>query len=251
MDMEFVVQDTYSLLRPNWKLVLNDLNEAGSIFAEACKQNYRDVASGKTPEPEEPEEELDAEGDLSDDGQGDGEDVAAVDGDAANAKTDSDDAAQGDDDMQADDSDEEEHIVVTRPEDQRDPEADAEFDRELAKLMAESVESRKFDRKTMFDVPLPMRRTAREAPAAAVEQSNEAAPASQDGAGTMKFALLSKKGNRQQVCIDVLMSLVASVLLINPRHDRSTFRLTPISPLLCDLSSKLRRQSNNASRIWC
>jgi regulator of nonsense transcripts 2 len=253
MDMEFVVQDTYSLLRPNWKLVLNDLNEAGSIFAEACKQNYRDVASGKTPEPEEPEEELDAEGDLSDDGQGDGEDVAAVDGDAANAKTDSDDAAQGDDDMQADDSDEEEHIVVTRPEDQRDPEADAEFDRELAKLMAESVESRKFDRKTMFDVPLPMRRTAREAPAAAVEQSNEAAPASQDGAGTMKFALLSKKGNRQQVCFDVLvvMSVVASALLINARHDRSTFRLTPISPLPCDLSSKLRRQSNNASRIWC
>ncbi|KJX97909.1 nonsense-mediated mRNA decay factor (Upf2) like protein [Zymoseptoria brevis] len=198
MDMEFVVQDTYSLLRPQWKLVLNDLNEASSIFAEACKQNYRDVASGKNAEPEEPEEEFEAGGDLSDDAQGEGEDAAAVDGDAANGKSDSDEAAQGDDDMQADDSDEEERIVVTRPEDQRDPEADAEFDRELAKMMAESVESRKFDRKTLFDVPLPMRRTAREAPATALQESPEAAPAPKPAAGTMKFALLSKKGNRQQ-----------------------------------------------------
>jgi regulator of nonsense transcripts 2 len=88
--------------------------------------------------------------------------------------------------------DEEEHIVVTRPEDERDPEAEAEFDREFAKMMAESLDSRKFERKPIFDVPLPMRRVkeAEEAPVAA------AAPV---GPGTMKFSLLSKKGNRQQV----------------------------------------------------
>jgi len=199
MDIEFVVQDTFNLLRPQWKLVLNDLGEASKLFAEGVKQNYQDVASGKLPEPEEAEE-LEGEGGLSDDIP-DGED-----GDTAQVKSDSDDQGEDHDEAQADDSDDEEHIVVTRPEDQRDPEADAEFDRELAKMMAESVDSRKTERKTMFDVPLPMRRTVREAaapaaPAAATQDSGgEAAPVPTptNGAGTMKFALLSKKGNRQQ-----------------------------------------------------
>lgn len=96
-------------------------------------------------------------------------------------------------------SDEEEHIVVTRPEDQRDPEAEAEFDRELAKMMAESVESRKHDRKQMFDVPLPMRRAQREAaPTAEGSDGESPTPMPVVAPSTMKFALLSKKGNRQQ-----------------------------------------------------
>ncbi|KAF2161151.1 hypothetical protein M409DRAFT_69992 [Zasmidium cellare ATCC 36951] len=205
MDVEFLVQDTFNALRPQWKLVLTDLTEAGKVFGEACRQNYQDVASGKTPEPEEPED-LDAPDDnLSDDGRVDGEDEPAgendaAENDAANIKSDSDEAAPGDEAARADVSDGEEHIVVTRPEEERDPEADAEFDRELAKLMAESVESRKFDRKTMFDVPLPMRRTVRDATTTAEENAGEVpgpAPTT-NGANTMKFALLSKKGNRQQ-----------------------------------------------------
>lgn len=44
------------------------------------------------------------------------------------------------------DSDFEGEIVVTRPEEERDPEAEAEFDRELARMMSESLDSRKFER---------------------------------------------------------------------------------------------------------
>jgi regulator of nonsense transcripts 2 len=91
---------------------------------------------------------------------------------------------------------EEEKIIVTRPEDERDPEADAEFDRELAKLMSESAESRKFERKPVFDVPLPMRR-AREATVNAEDSGNEA-PAPIMPSNTVKFSLLSKRGNRTQ-----------------------------------------------------
>lgn len=89
--------------------------------------------------------------------------------------------------------------MVTRPEDERDPEADAEFDRELAKLMSESAESRKFERKPVFDVPLPMRR-AREAVVNAEDSGNEAPPpvAPFAPSHTMKFSLLSKRGNRTQ-----------------------------------------------------
>lgn len=65
--------------------------------------------------------------------------------------------------------------------------------------MAEGVESRKNDRKQMFDVPLPMRRAQRElAPSAEGTEGEVPAPLPVATNNTMKFALLSKKGNRQQ-----------------------------------------------------
>lgn len=64
-------------------------------------------------------------------------------------------------------------------------------------MMAESLQSRKFERKAMFDVPLPMRRTPRDTSSAA-EENNEA---SQHAPNTMAFSLMTKRGNRQQVCI--------------------------------------------------
>lgn len=86
--------------------------------------------------------------------------------------------------------------MVTRKEEYIDPEYEAEFEREYAKMMAESLESRKFERKPLFDVPLPVRPKTRETPAAAEGGDAEPSPS-----GTMSFSLLTKKGNRQQVCI--------------------------------------------------
>ena len=91
-------------------------------------------------------------------------------------------------------------------ENERDPEADAEFDRELAKMMTESVESRKFERKPMFDVPLPMRRPPVRETVTTADDSEGDAPAPApapptETSSTMKFSLLSKRGNRQQVSI--------------------------------------------------
>lgn len=104
---------------------------------------------------------------------------------------------------QNDSESEEEQIFVTRQEEERDPEAEAEFDREFEKMMAESVESRKFERKAVFDVPLPMKRTTREAaveaPAPAPAPAADAAPANASPSGnTMAFSLMTKKGNKQQ-----------------------------------------------------
>lgn len=88
----------------------------------------------------------------------------------------------------------EEEIVVTKEEEEIDPEDAADFDREYAKMMAESLESRKFERKPLFDVPLPLpvRSKAKEA-ATTYEADVESAPS------MMAFSLLTKKGNRQQV----------------------------------------------------
>jgi regulator of nonsense transcripts 2 len=218
MDVEFIVQDAYMLTRPQWKLVTN-LEEASQVFGEAVKLNYQSAASGKPAEADEDEASA-----SDDDGDGpDDEDLAMPEGD--DDKSSGDDAdvcvsfevkkslltfesqGSGDDEPTARilSDDEDEQIIVTRQEDERDPEADAEFDRELAKMMTESAESRKFERKPVFDVPLPMRR-AREATVNPEDGGGEAVPAQvpaivssrADFVPTMKFSLLSKRGNKQQ-----------------------------------------------------
>lgn len=96
------------------------------------------------------------------------------------------------------DSDFDEDIVVTRQQEERDPEAEAEFDKELAKMMSESLDSRKFDRKPMFDVPLPMRKAPRESSTMNADDSGNEGTATPPKTNSMAFSLMTKKGNRQQ-----------------------------------------------------
>ena len=98
-----------------------------------------------------------------------------------------------------DDSDsesEDEQIVVTRQEEERDPVTEAEFDREFEKMMAESMDSRRFERKTVFDIPLPMKRLRENMPN---DSSPEPVPVEPVAPKTMAFSLMTKKGNKQQV----------------------------------------------------
>ncbi|KAJ5033311.1 nonsense-mediated mRNA decay factor [Bipolaris maydis] len=194
MDVEFIVQDAYNLVRPQWKMI-TDPEEASRAFAEAVKQNYQTTATDKPVEPDD--DDVSASDDELD--GPDDEDVEMPEGEGDKSSGEEEDESEDDEPVkQASSDEEEERIVVTRQEDERDPEADAEFDRELAKLMSESAESRKHDRKPVFDVPLPMRR-AREAPVNAEDSGGEApAPVAPPSSQTMKFSLLSKRGNRTQ-----------------------------------------------------
>ena len=63
MDVDFLVQDTYSVTRPQWKLV-TDLEEATKIFGEAVAQNYKTQDTERAAEPEED----DADSSSSDEG---------------------------------------------------------------------------------------------------------------------------------------------------------------------------------------
>ena len=78
-------------------------------------------------------------------------------------------------------------------------------------MMSESLDSRKFDRKPMFDVPLPMRRAQREVQNTGDDSANEgtATPLSSN---TMAFSLMTKKGNRQQVCSHVSKAISDELL---------------------------------------
>lgn len=123
---------------------------------------------------------------------------------------------------------EEEAIIVTRPEEEIDAEDEADFDREYAKMMAESLESRKFDRKPTFDVPLPMRRQDRVA-SVALDNGVEEGPftaAPDTPTGTMAFSLLTKRGNRQQVSA---FSFTLKHMLMLQRPARLHCHQTPTS----------------------
>lgn len=196
MDVEFIVQDAYNLTRPQWKLLTN-LDEASHAFGEAVKLNYQSASTDKPVEADE--DDVSASEDELDGPEDEDMVLPEGEGDKSSDEDDDDSEEEEEEPLKPGSSDEEdEHIIVTRPEDERDPEADAEFDRELAKLMSESAESRKFERKPVFDVPLPMRR-AREVVVNPEDGSgNESPPIPVVPVHTMKFSLLSKRGNRTQ-----------------------------------------------------
>ncbi|KMQ46925.1 MIF4G-like, type 3 [Trichophyton rubrum] len=183
MDVDFVIQDTFALTRPQWKFAA-DFTEATKLFAEAVAQNYQVQETDKAPEPEDEAESSSSDEDIEDDGAPDIEEVS----------TDEAEVTANEPDDENESESEEEQIFVSRQEEERDPEAEAEFDRAFEKMVSESVESRKFERKTMFDVPLPMRRANLREPAQ-VEETKEPSPTP---SSTMPFSLMTKRGNRQQ-----------------------------------------------------
>ena len=63
-------------------------------------------------------------------------------------------------------------------------------------MMSESLEARKFERKPMFDVALPMRRAQRDGSSVAEDSPIEGPAPPQNKTA---FALMTKRGNRQQV----------------------------------------------------
>ncbi|KAH6635459.1 armadillo-type protein [Chaetomium sp. MPI-SDFR-AT-0129] len=207
MDIEFLVQDIFALTRPQWKVASN-IEEATKVFQLAMVQDQKTSGMDKVLEQDDEtsgaSSDDEAAGDHDDD-----EDSASEDGDAE-----VDDAEQ-DPSYDASDSDEEEAIVVTREEERIDPEDEADFDREYAKIMAESFETRKFQPKQQFDLPLPVRTKAREATASGeTAETGQAIPA-----GTMAFSLLTKRGNRQQTrTVELPSDSNFAVAMINQRQ---------------------------------
>jgi len=226
MDIDFAVQDAFAVVRPDWKIV-NNLEDAGKIFADAVKQNYQTAGVDRTTDADEEESESESDDGGDDDLQlAEGLDDDKSSGEEAEVRICADskeidshivqDSAEEDGEEQeanSSDDEEDERIVVNRQEDHRDPEIDAEFDREYAKMMAESLESRKFERKPMFDVALPMRK-ARDASTTDEPEEVQAS----EGPGMMKFSLLSRRGNKQQVRANNLCALINEANTRKSRH---------------------------------
>ncbi|KAB5572124.1 armadillo-type protein [Coniochaeta sp. 2T2.1] len=190
MDIEFIVQDIFALTRPQWKLASN-FEEASKAFMLAVAQDQKTSGADKLAETED-----DGSGGESSDDEN-AEDMVL--GDPDDEQESGSEAAEAEIHSLPESEEEDEAIVVTREKEEVDPEDEADFEREYAKMMAESLESRKFERKQQFDLPIPVRTKVRDSSTAHdggdghAESNGDAAPAP-----TMAFALLTKKGNRQQ-----------------------------------------------------
>ncbi|KAL7933816.1 armadillo-type protein [Trichoderma chlorosporum] len=185
LDIEFLVLDTFALTRPQWKFV-EDIEEATKAFQLAIAQDQKTAGVDRVAEADDA-----TSGPSSEDENGDLDDVEADgDGDDESASEEEEEAEDGDSGS-THESEFDEAIIVTRQEEVVDPEDEAEFEREYAKMMSESLESRKFERKQLFDVPLPVRSRNR-------EQSMPTGSGETGQSGTMAFSLMTKRGNRQQ-----------------------------------------------------
>ncbi|KAL7926332.1 armadillo-type protein [Trichoderma austrokoningii] len=185
LDIEFLVLDTFALTRPQWKFV-EDIEEATKAFQLAISQDQKTAGVDKVIEADDA-----TSGPSSEDENGDMDDVEADgDGDDESA-SEEEEEAEDNDNGSTHESEYDEAIIVTRQEEAVDPEDEAEFEREYAKMMAESLESRKFERKQLFDVPLPVRSRNR-------EPSMSTGSGETGQSGTMAFSLMTKRGNRQQ-----------------------------------------------------
>jgi regulator of nonsense transcripts 2 len=67
MDIDFLVQDTYALVRPQWKLV-TELSEAARLFSEAVAVNYKQTPQEKAAEVDEDGDESGSDEAIDEDG---------------------------------------------------------------------------------------------------------------------------------------------------------------------------------------
>lgn len=193
MDIEFLVHDIFKDTRPQWKLASN-LEEAKQAF-QLLNAQIRKASGVEQQEIEEPDDE--PSGPSTEDEMAD----ADADDDAESAASEGGENLDDEEDEERSSSDEsdDEAIIVTREEEKFDPEWDADFEREYAKMISESVESRKLERRPAFDVALPVRSRPRDATSDPAVASDQADGRVETPAPKMAFSVLTKKGNKQQV----------------------------------------------------
>ncbi|PWN29554.1 ARM repeat-containing protein [Jaminaea rosea] len=223
MDIDFMLQDTIEAVRPGWVLkkdwaeaaqAVNDIMAAHRAAQPAAAATAT-PGGGKKMEAEIEEEAEDDDSSSDDDDASGSESGTRARGGRARrlsgsehgdgSSTSSSDEEQTDDDGEEatlDDDEVEEDLVIRRSQQsEEDREAEQEFERELAKMMAETNVASNTGGGTnrgvahhgrgIFDQGLPfIKKAARE------ESGNESSPATQDG--QMRFELLSKRGNKHQ-----------------------------------------------------
>lgn len=253
MEIEFVVQDILAVTRPQWKLAAS-LEEATKAFQLAIAQDQKTAGADKAIEPDEATSGMSSEdenGDVDDvEPYGDGEDESASEEDEVEVPNWCSIAwqigplileQQEDDDSTRESDFNEEAIIVTRQEESIDTQDEADFEREYARMMAESLESRKFERKQLFDVPLPVRPKNRD-PVTSISPGKEGT----SPGNTMAFSLLTKRGNRQQVWRPHMGRRNINVLM---RNQTRTVELPSDSTFAIAMKSQQQAEKEEQQRI--
>ena len=167
MDVDFMVSDSLDTVRPKEAHLKN--------FAEAATAVDGLLASHV------PDEESDTEGSEDEGGERN----------AVSAAVDEDNGEPLDEVADSDDEQDDLVVLRDRKHEEVDDDARADFDREFAKMLADTTDVRRAERKIappMFDTAVPHIRRR-------VDQSDDTTP----DTSRMAFTMLSKRGNRQQM----------------------------------------------------
>jgi regulator of nonsense transcripts 2 len=205
MDVDFMITDTLEMLRPQLSILASyeEANEAvDRMLLEQLKSVQGADGTGK-PLLEDGFEESEGS-DTSSGGEEDDLDLL----EAANEEESESEANVGGE------GDEEEDVVVLKnKKEELSREEEEEFEREYSKMMSESIDSRKFEKKAaMLDVAIPMHLRGSQGMDVSlgtsvtffnilhcVDRRTMAQDTNKAETGKMAFTLLTKKGNRQQV----------------------------------------------------
>ncbi|KAF9920881.1 hypothetical protein FBU30_009178 [Linnemannia zychae] len=227
LEIEYMIEDTFSELRP--KLRRFQTYEE----AQAAVEALHGPLGGNDPNANLQNDDSDSEDSEGDD---DGDD---------DQQDDDDDESEDDEDGLEDEEevhamrqmdDEEQAVVLTN---QLKPveAVDEDFEREYLKMMTESLESRKFERKHLtLDVAIPVLRSA--------DRREEPILSNPDH---VAFTLLTKKGNKQQLKTVGLPS--DSALVINTRNQREAEREEQQQLKQLVLDYEVREEANQRAAL--
>ncbi|TPX58145.1 hypothetical protein SpCBS45565_g08073 [Spizellomyces sp. 'palustris'] len=230
MDVEFMISDTFEQLRPNLKLVQSyeeAVAEVNYLAAEQMQAEQNGIG-GDVPGGEDSEE---------DDDEDEDDDYEAV---RRNNATGEDDDDHVEDKEDEDDDEEEgemyEDTVVVHVQHELDEEADDDFEQQFSRMMQESMDTRRNDRKSTFDAPVPVRMK----PSNATESQEEA------GNGQVAFTLLTKKGNKQQVKTMALPADSSFVISTRSKQEAEQEEKQHLKQLVLNYEE---RERENAKRV--
>ncbi|KAI9499281.1 armadillo-type protein [Zychaea mexicana] len=187
MDVDFMVSDTLEMLRPQMHII-SSYEEANEAVDRMLLEQLKSVQGSDGSKVQEDGFEESEEESTSDEADDDDnlDDADKDDEDEENTEEIGEEGAtvDGDEDV----------VVFKKKQEQKSNEDDEEFEREFSRMMSESMESRKFEKKSaVLDVPIPMNLRGAQDRRTATAQEKDIN--SQD---KMSFTLLTKKGNRQQ-----------------------------------------------------
>ncbi|KAJ3048469.1 hypothetical protein HK097_010505 [Rhizophlyctis rosea] len=190
MDVDFLISETFELLRPNMKHLESYEEAVQEVNRIAMEQREAAGAPGAANGIAEEDSDDDEDEDEDEEGGGGPRRGGSPVGD----ENDEDAASEHSSRVVDMESDE---VVVHLPpqEEEEDDGYDDDFEKEFSKVMQESLESRKHERKpAVFDVAIPRRVKEQVSSAAGGGEESDAA----EGEGEVTFMLLTKKGSKQQ-----------------------------------------------------
>ncbi|KAG0198675.1 hypothetical protein BGX28_007898, partial [Mortierella sp. GBA30] len=227
LEIEYMLEDTFTELRPKLRRFLT--YEEALAAVEALHGPLGSIDQTTNLQNDDSDSE-DSEGD--DDGDDDQQD------DEDDESDEDEEGDEDDEDMHAmrQMDDEEQAVVLTNQHKPVEP-VDEDFEREYLKMMSESLESRKFERKHLtLDVAIPVLRSADRREEPVVSNPDHVA-----------FTLLTKKGNKQQLKTVGLPS--DSALVINTRNQREAEREEQQQLKQLVLEYEVREEANQRAAL--